>query len=264
MRSILLVVLALSAAMAVGVAAIASAASNTIKFGNLEVKFGGTVTPSKMPKNKFVGVTTNIFGKIKTTDGTHPSAMRETIVDIDKDAKVDSTGLPVCKPGQLEARNTAAAKKVCGKTTVGSGLAHAEIAFPESKPILVTSPITVFNGGTKGGKTKLLIHTFITVPVPAAIVTEVTISKKGAGTHAVALVPKIAGGSGSVLDFKFKLGKDYTYKGQKRSLLMAKCPDGKFKVTTPKILFKNEAHVPGVPATSTLKGGLQVPCKPAG
>lgn len=264
MRRNLLVVLALSAALAVGVAAVASAAKTKIIFGNLEVTFGGTVSPSKMPKNKFVGVTTNIFGEIETTDGTHPSAMRETVVDIDKDAKVDSTGLPVCKPGQLQARDTAAAKKVCGKTTVGTGLAHAEIAFPEQKPIIVTSPITVFNGGTSGGKTKLLIHTFITVPVPAAIVTQVTISKKGAGTHAVAKIPVIAGGSGSVLDFKFKLGKSYTFKGQKRDLLMAKCPDGKFKVSTPKILFKNEAQIPGVPATSTLKGGLQVPCKPAG
>jgi hypothetical protein len=264
MRRNLLKALALSAMLAVGVTAIANAATTTIQFGNLVVTFGGTVSPSKMSRTQWTPVNTNIFGKIKTNDGTHPSAMRETIVDIDKDAKVDSTGLPVCKPGQLEARNTAAARKVCGKTTVGKGLAHAEIEFAEQDPIIVTSPITVFNGGTKGGKTKLLIHTFITVPVPAAIVTEVAISKKGGGTHAVAKVPRIAGGAGSVLDFKFELGKKYTYKGQKRSLLYAKCPDGKFKVTTPKILFKNEAGTPGVPASSTLKGSLQVPCKPKG
>jgi hypothetical protein len=264
MRRNLLVALALSAALAVGVAAIASAASTTIRVGNLILTFGGTVSPSKMPKSQYVPVTTNIFGKIKTSDGTHPSAMRESVVDIDKDAKVDSTGLPVCKAGQLEAQNTANARKVCGKTTVGSGLAHAEIEFAEQAPIIVTSPITVFNGGTSGGKTKLLIHTFITVPVPAAIVTEVTISKKGSGTHAVAKIPRIAGGAGSVLDFKFKLGKKYTFKGQKRSLLMARCPDGKFKVTTPSTVFKNEAGTPGVPSQTVLKGGLLVPCTPKG
>lgn len=264
MRRNLFVALALSAVLAVGVAAIASAASTTIRVGNLILTFGGTVSPSKLPKGNLAPVTTNIFGKIKTSDGTHPSAMREAVVDIDKDSKVDSTGLPVCKPGQLEARDTNAAKKVCGKTTVGSGLAHAEIEFAEQQPIIVTSPITVFNGGTKGGKTKLLIHTFITVPVPAAIVTEVTISKKGAGTHAVAKIPRIAGGSGSVLDFKFKLGRTYTYKGKKRSLLSAKCPDGKFKVNTPKTLFKNEAGTPGVASQTVLKGSLLVPCKPKG
>jgi hypothetical protein len=264
MRRNLLVALALSAALAVGVAAIASAATTTIRVGNLILTFGGTVSPSKMPKSQYVGVTTNIFGKIKTSDGTHPSAMREAVVDIDKDAKVDSTGYPVCKAGQLEARNTAAAKKVCGNTTIGSGIAHAEIEFPESKPLIVTSPITVFNGGTKAGKTKLLIHTFITVPVPAAIVTQVVISKKGSGTHAVAKIPRIAGGSGSVKNFKFKLGRSYTYKGKKRHLLTARCPDGKFKVTAPKVLFKNEAGALGVPGRTSLTGSVLVPCTPKG
>jgi len=40
--------------------------------------------------------------------------------------------------------------------------------------------------------------------VPAAIVTQVTIQKRGTGIHAVARIPVIAGGSGSVLDFRFK------------------------------------------------------------
>ncbi len=264
MRKNLVRALALSAVLAIGVAAIANAAQTTIQVGNLVLTFGGGVSPSKLPKSQLAPVKANIFGKIKTNDGTHPSALRESVVDIDKDVKVDSTGLPVCKPGQLEARDTKAAKKVCGSTTVGSGLAHAEIAFPEQRPINVASPITVFNGGTKGGKTTLLIHTFITVPVPAAIVTQVTIAKKGSGTHAVAKVPVIAGGAGSALDFKFNLGRTYNYKGQKRSLLTAKCPDGKFKVTTPKTLFKNEAGTPGVASQTVLKGGLLVPCTPKG
>jgi hypothetical protein len=264
MRRNLLVALALCTALAVGVAAIANAASITIRAGNLITTFGGTASPKAMPKNKYVPVTTNIFGTIKTSDGTHPSALREVVVDIDKDVKINVKGLPVCKAGQLEARDTKAAKKVCGATTLGSGIAHVEIAFPEQKPILVTSPITVFNGGEKGGKVKLLIHVFITVPVPAAVVTEVTIQRKGSGIHSVAKVPVTAGGSGSAIDFKFKIGRTFTYKGKKVGYGEAKCPDGKFKVSTPKILFKNEAKVPNVPATTTLKGSLFVPCTPKG
>jgi hypothetical protein len=264
MRRHVIVVLAFSALLALGVAAIAGAASTRIRAGNLILTFGGSTSPTKLPKRTYAPVKTIIFGKIATSDGTHPSALRETIVDIDKDVKLNVKGLPVCRPGQLEARNTNAAKRVCGKTTLGSGIAHAEIAFPEQAPIRLRSPITVFNGGGNARRSKLLIHTFLTVPVPAAVVTQVAIKKRGTGVHAVAKIPVVAGGSGSVLDFRFKLGRTYRYKGKKMHYSMAKCPDGVFKARTTKTLFKNEAQVPDVPARTILRGALAVPCTPKG
>ena len=178
--------------------------------------------------------------------------------------KINVKGLPVCKAGQLEARDTKAALKVCGNTELGTGSAHAEIAFPEQKPIVVPSPLKVFNGGERGGKVTLLIHTFITVPAPTAIVTTVTIQRKGSGLHTIAKIPVIAGGSGSALDFNFKLGKTYSYKGKKVGYLEARCPDGVFKVNSPKAIFKNEAQTPGVATSTVLKGSLAVPCTPKG
>ncbi len=264
MRRKLMMALALVAVLSLGVAAIASAVSTTLRAGDLIVTFGGSTSPSKLPKNKYTPVSATVFGKIATSDGTHPSALREAIVDIDKDVKINVKGYPVCKAGQLEARDTNAAMKVCGSTVLGKGLAHIEIAFPEQKPILVSSPITVFNGGESGGKVKLLIHVFITVPVPAAIVTQVTIQRKGSGVHTISKIPVAAGGSGSAIDFNFKLGKTYSYKGKKIGYFEAKCPDGVFKVSAKKVLFKNEAQIPGVPAQTALKGSLAVPCKPAG
>lgn len=263
MRRKLAGALALSAVLALAIGAVAQAVTTTVKAGNLVLVFGGSTSPKALSKTTFTPVTTNIEGKISTTDGTHPSALREAVVDIDKDVQINVKGLPVCKPGQLEAQDTAAARKVCGATTIGTGVAHAEIAFPEQNPIKVTSPITVFNGGESGGKVHLLIHTFITVPVPAAIVTQVTIQRKGTGIHSIAKIPAIAGGSGSAIDFKFKVGRTYAYKGKKVGYGMARCPDGQFKVKT-KGIFRNEAHVAGVPSTTTLSGALAVPCTPKG
>ena len=254
----------LSAVLALGVAGLAGAAKTRIHVGNLILTFGGTVAPKTMPKRDYVPVTTNIFGKIKTDDRTHPSALREAVVDIDKDVKINARGYPSCGAGQLEARPTPAARKICGKAILGNGNAHVEIAFPEQPPIRIASPLTVFNGGEQGGKVKLLIHVFITVPVPAAIVTQVTIQRKGSGIHSIAQVPVIAGGSGSTLDFKFKLGRTFTYKGRKFGYFEARCPDGKFKATTSKTIFKNEAKVPGVPAVTKLSGSVLVPCTPKG
>jgi hypothetical protein len=242
----------------------ASAVSFTSRAGNLILTFGGTTSPKKLPKNDYVPISTNIFGTIKTSDGTHPSALREVIFDIDKDTKINVKGYPACNAGQLEARDTKSAMRVCGDTVLGEGIAHIEVAFPEQRPILVTSPITVFNGGEKGGKVKLLIHVFITVPAPAAIVTDVTITRKGSGVHSISKIPVAAGGSGSAIDFKFKLGKTYSYKGKKIGYFEAKCPDGVFKVSVPKLLFKNEAEIPGVSPTTVLNGVVGAPCTPKG
>lgn len=263
MRRKLMTALALCALLALGVAAIASATQTTLRAGNLIVTFGGTVSPSKLPKNDYTPVTTTMFGKISTSDGTHPSAFREAVVDIDKDVKLNVKGFPVCKGGQLEARDTAAAMKVCGSTKLGNGIAHVEIAFPEQKPIVVTSPLTIFNGGEKGGKVTLYFHIFLTVPVPAAVVTTVTVQRKGTGIHAIAKVPVVAGGSGSALDFSFKLGKTFTYKGKKVGYGEAKCPDGVFKAKVSAV-FKNEAHVAGVAGITKPAGSLAVPCTPKG
>ena len=260
MRRNLMLALALAAVLSLGVVAVANAVQITLRAGNVVTTFGGSTSPKAMPKNKYVPVSTNIFGKVATANGNHAPALREVEFDIDKDVKINVKGLPVCKPGQLEARDTKAALKVCGSSVVGSGEAHAEIAFPEQKPLKVGSPLTVFNGGEKGGKVKLLIHIFLTVPVPAAVVTDVTITRKGTGIHSVAKVPVVAGGSGSTLDFKFKVGKTYNYKGKKVGYGEAKCPDGVFKANVNKVLFKNEAQTPGEGASTQLKGQLAVPC----
>lgn len=263
MRRNLMVALAVSAMLALGVAAVAQATQTTVRAGDLVLTFGATLSPKKLPKTEYTPLTSKMFGKIATSDGTHPSALREVIVDIDKDVKINVKGYPVCKGGQLEARDTKAAMKVCGNTVLGEGVAHVEIAFPEQKPIIVTSPLTVFNGGEKGGKVTLYFHIFLTVPVPAAIVTTVTVQRKGSGLHAIAKIPVAVGGSGSAIDFSFKLGKTYSYKGKKVGYFEARCPDGVFKAKA-KSIFKNEAHIPNVQPVTTLDGSLAVPCTPKG
>lgn len=227
---------------------------------------GGTVSPRILPTDEYVPVGWNVFGNVATRSETHPPALRELEVDIDKDVKLNAKGYPVCKAGGRLVRgpDPSAALEACRSALLGKGEAHVEIAFPEQAPILVKSPLSVFNGGEKGGKVKLLIHIFITVPVPAAIVTEMTLTRKGSGVHTVSNVPVIAGGSGSLVDFKFSLGKTYPYKGEQVGYFEAKCPDGVFKANFKRILFRNETHTPGEGAQTQLKRSLAVPCTSRG
>jgi hypothetical protein len=266
MRRNVFLALALSAVLALVGAAVAVAKFDTYRVGNVVLKADGGVSPKKLPRKTYAPVTVRVRGEISTSEGTHPPAFRELIADFDKNGVINTKGLPTCKGGELEARDTKSALRVCGKSVVGEGEGSIEIAFPESKPIPVKAPITVFNGGTKGGKTTLYIHTFITVPVPAAVVTTVTIKKvkKGRyGLSTVSKIPVIAGGSGSVLSFDIKFHKTFTYKHKKQSYFLARCTDGKFKAKIIKAILRNEAEGPRTETTIKNKTILR-PCTPKG
>jgi hypothetical protein len=266
MRRGLILVLTLLA-VALGVVSTASGVEVCLRMScsglpTLVPTFVGGVRPKRLPKSEYVPAIANVFGKVSTSDGTLPPALREAVVDIDKDVKVNAKGYPVCKVGGLDIRDPNVAKKACRNTILGEGKAEFEIAFPEQGPIEVSSPVTIFNGGEKGGKVTLLIHATIPVPAPTEIVATITITRKGRGIHTVAKIPVISGGSGSLLGFNFKLGKTYSYKGKKVGYFEAKCPDGVFKVNVPSVIFKNEAHTPGQESAFNLKGSQTVPCTP--
>ena len=163
-------------------------------------------------------------GDIKTLNGEHPPALKEFVLESDKNATIEVKGLPVCKSSQLQSQDTKHAEAICKSAIIGTGQATASIAFPEQAPILAKSKIIVFNGGFKGGVTTLFIHAYLTVPTPAAIVTTVKITKIHNGRYglkSVASIPKIAGGSGSVTHFNLTINK--------KGVLLAKCPDGKLQ-----------------------------------
>lgn len=251
-----------------GVATVANAAKITVRGGNLVLTFGGNVIPQKLPKRRYAPIGLRVFGNIQTTDGTHPSAFRETRVMIDRNGRIDTRGVPVCRGAQLEARDTKTAKRVCGRALVGTGKATVEIAFAEQDPILVPSPLLIFNGGTKRGTTTMYIHSFITVPVPAAIVTTLTIRKinKGRfGYFVIAKIPQIVGGNGSALNFNFTIDRKlFKFRRGRHPYLSARCTDGRFFSQVLQANFFNEKNTPGVAPKTTLKGNLVVPCRSRG
>jgi hypothetical protein len=226
-------VLALGGVIALAAAAIASAEKpTTVKVGNLILTINGGVTPKALSKTTMEPITLNVSGTIASADGTHPPALKEVIVDTDKNGSIDARGVPVCKQGQLEAQTSTNAEKACRPAIVGLGTTDVEVEFPEQAPIPIKSKLLAFNGGVKGGTTTIFIHAYLTNPISAAIVTTVKISKQKNGrygTRSIASVPKIAGGSGSVTAFSLTFKKKlFEYKGKKHGYLLAKCADGHF------------------------------------
>src|SRR3954447_22388375 len=233
MRKHVLIVLALGALVAVSVVGIATAAGGegpvTVKVGNLELTANGGFSPKALSKTKQTPIELSAEGSVKEADGSHPPAARELIIEGDKNAEVHTKGIPTCKSGQLQATDTTAALKACKSALIGEGQTTAEVAFAEQKPISVPSKLLVFNGGEKGGKTTLFIHAYFSNPISGAIVTTVTITKHKNGrfgTQAIAKIPQITGGSGSIVKFNLNIKKNVAG----HNPISSTCQDGKLKV----------------------------------
>jgi hypothetical protein len=219
----------IGAALALIAGGSALAKFDVVQVGNLVLSHDGGISPTKLPRHEQAPVDAFISAAIATVDGSHLPAAREALIDLDRNIHVNAEGLPVCKGSQLGSRRTDAARRVCREAIVGRGNARVEIAFPEQPSIMASSPLTMFNGGVRGRKTTIFIHAFITVPVPAAVVTtvELTPTPGKYGTRIVAKVPPIAGGSGSLTDARLEIDRKFTYKGRKVSYLTASCPTGR-------------------------------------
>jgi hypothetical protein len=225
----------------------------------VEFKPGGAVTPKKLPAHKLAPVGLEIHGKIAMEGGGHPVALREVVVDVDKDVALDASGLPACRRRLLESRNVASARRLCGKAIVGSGVAHVGLASSEAT---LRAPLTVFNGGTSGGETRLFIQSAIGKSKLAPVVGSVKIQRTDSGLQTIWRIPPILDGDGSLLDFKLKIERRFVSKGAEHSYLAAKCPDEVFRVNVPDALFRNEAHIPGVESAVSLRGLFALLCTP--
>jgi hypothetical protein len=205
----------------------------------IKFRFNAHITPANLPKSRRTGVSLRIDSKLSTEDGSHPPALKELSLELDKHMAVNARGLPTCRRRPLEADDTVGAEMDCKTAIVGEGRAEIEIAQPEQAPFPVVSKVLAFNVGVFDGKTKLLLFAYLATPVSAPLLIPVEVSReqKGIfGLRGVAMVPKIAGSYGSVTRFSLKLGREFTYRGQPQSYLLASCPSRQFVAKVTEVL----------------------------
>jgi hypothetical protein len=249
--------MAVGVAFALIVAASALAKPEVFQVGNLFLRDNGRILPTKLPRHTQAPASARLVEEIGTTDGSHPPALESVVADFDETIHVNAKGLPVCRKKQLQSRPTAAARKACPDAIVGSGEGEVEVAFPEQDPFTAKGTIVLFNGGVHGGATLLLIHAYVAVPAPTAVIATVELTRihRGHfGLHAVARIPRIAAGSGSVIRANFTIDRKFTYRGKEQSYLTASCPTGRYYAEG-KVLFADGP---------TLKVAHVLPCTPKG
>jgi hypothetical protein len=194
------------------------------QLGNLRVRFDGGFAPHSLPRDRSVPVTISLEGKISTTDGSHPPALRRFELGLNRVGKVSNRGLPTCSAPQLQSTSSAAALAQCRPALVGGGSFAADVTA-SANPVPASGRILVFNAAQEG-KPALLLHLYGTTPIRATFVLPLEIQRRAKGQFGTVLttdVPKLAGGIGSITQMALEIGREYSFHGQRRGYISASC-----------------------------------------
>jgi hypothetical protein len=220
-----LVTLALLLTLVGALAAVARA--ETIQSGDVRVSFHAAFAPTALPRARPAPITVDFEGRISTTDGTHPPALRRMRIELNSAGRLDTTGLARCRTAALQATSSDLALTRCRPALVGSGTFVAQL--PVERQLLVGGRALVFNGVIGGGPA-MLIHIYVSDPVRLTLVIPIKIRHQEGrfGTVLTTAVPKLAGGSASIVSLKLKIGRRFTAGGRRHSYLSAACaaPEG--------------------------------------
>jgi len=218
----------------------------------LALEVDGGPTPKALPKNVMAPVAVTVRGAIGRADGSHPPALREVIVDLDKNAVIHAADFPSCGLRRIEGRRAAEVHSACRDAIVGRGKALVGVGSSERGSVEI--PLTLVNGGITEGIARLFVHGEFPAPEPVAIVSVAKVEKARNGRYghtATWRIPSILDGAGSLLSFKFQLDRGY---------VGARCTDGKLQANIVKALFRDESE--GSKTPTTLKGTVIRPCTP--
>jgi hypothetical protein len=225
----------------------ASASGIRLRAGDIIIYADGGFAPTRLPKHEDAPITIHGGVRITTVSGELPPILETIEVEFDKHGSVDTTGLPVCTEGQLEATTVDQARQKCKDSIVGKGRGSAIVKFAEQAPIPASSPITIFNGPKKNGNPTVLAHAYLTNPIVTTFIVPVVIEKihKGVyGYRTKATIPKIANGAGIPISGSLKIGKKWTYKGERHSYVNARCETGRLQARG-QVRFKDGTYLSG-------------------
>jgi hypothetical protein len=224
-------------AIAIGLVAVLLLAATAayafeLRLGNLVIHGDGGFSPKALPRTHNAPITLHGGGRLSTVSGDLPPVLKTLTIEYDRHGSLETTGLPVCPPGKLQATTVAQARRACPDSIVGEGLGRAIVKFPEQAPIPISSPITIFNGPRVHGNPSVLGHAFTTVPIRTTFIVPIVIERVNHGVYGYrteAKIPPIAGGYGIPIAGHLKIGRKWTYKGHRYSYVNARCETGRLQ-----------------------------------
>lgn len=236
----------LAIAISIGTLLFAAAASAAlVRIENLVLTADGGFTPRTLPRNSFAPISFEGHANLKAVDGGLPSAVRQIVLDFDRDGRLSTAGLPVCDPATLVEATPAEARTRCSKAVVGSGRVDAMIGL-SGGATTASSPLTIFNGPRQAGHPTAVLHARTTSPAVQTFVITVPIERRpGEFRYRATIdVPPIAAGMGSLTHINATIGRRYRFAGSKRSYVSARCSDNVLR-THGRLTFADDLVIDG-------------------
>jgi hypothetical protein len=198
--------------MVAGIAVFAAITSADVYLSTpTEAVFRASVAPSRLPADEAAPASLLLTERIGKPDGSHPPAVQELQLDLDRHLGLSVKGLPRCGPLLQESPVREGVLKQCEDAKVGSGNVEVEVAFPEQQPVRIHGRVIVYNRGAWGGSTRFLLYTLLPAPVVGVISMQLAVRREKLepyGWKGVLTIPKIANGAGAItyLGARFRKG----------------------------------------------------------
>jgi hypothetical protein len=189
-------------------------------------RFNGGFSPARLPRKERTPGSLSMSGEFEYP-GSESPLQEEIVVSFDRDGAIDAAGLPVCGGKLVEALDVSDARRRCHDSVIGTGKAHMNVPSLAQEPIPFR--LTLFNGGVRRGKARILIKASTDQPAVKSLVVRSDIEKARKGRYGLQMVvkvPKIAGEAGQLLDFEVTTGRRAEIKGEGRSYALARCSSG--------------------------------------
>lgn len=197
-----------------------------VQSGGVRITVLSQVMPYKLPRNKPAPIAVFVAGHLAATDGGIPPQLQRLRIEVNRHGLLQSKGLPVCRPAQVQPATTEKALRACGDALIGSGRFWAHIVLPEQGAYPTQGRLLVFNG-REAGKPTLLAQIYTSHPFDSSFLVAFSIRRidKGPyGTELTASLPETLGEWGYLDRIKLTLKRKYRYRGQELSYFNAACP----------------------------------------
>jgi hypothetical protein len=204
----------------------ALAQGEVVQSGHVRVKILGQIVPKTLPRSGAAPIAVEVGGKIETTDGSPPPQLQTLTVELNREGRIESAGLPLCPYAALEPASTTRALASCRPALVGKGSFEAEIALPGQPSSEARGRLLAFNG-RQGGRPVLFAHIYSPYPFATSFVIVFEIERLGSGRFGSALsahLPEALGRWGKLTGIDLRLERRYASGGRQRSYLSAGCP----------------------------------------
>jgi hypothetical protein len=218
--------------------------------GNLALSVQAKLSPKKLPRETSAPIAVEVGWQVQSTDpALKPPSLKSVKIEINRAGILDPTGLPDCPYPQIQPASTQRA------------LAFSALVGLEGQESYVSKGKMLVFKGTKAGKPVLYGQIYTAYPFAASFVIVFKVSKEHKGTYATTLsanLPANLRAWGNLTEVKMRLARNYTYKGQRRSLLSAGCPAPKGFGAAPFPLARTSFAFSGGPQVSQV---LSETCK---